>query len=1661
MSTTRFQDSIEDVDAADGKMEKKLSAKKDRKEEECEKLMGRQAIKQPRRLNPFMPKIVEATVEELIEAGPHYFNGVEAGTAKEEAGLSALVAEWDAAQAGRIKTVGTLVWDLVTVKQPTGDQRESLPVREDLKEAMVRIAEDVQTDFDDLLKLYQIRAHAHVADGNKDATQDDREFLFFEALVKQLVSSKYRDRLIVAKYLHVIAIRDEASARRFWDAKGMEPLQKFLRSSDDLQEFVPTVISALSCSEANRESLLQKGTINALLRLSKKTAKNPNLMLSVSIAMAVLSVYPDTAQKLSENMDPVLEVLSIGDDVSKQHVGAALCMLTRTDANQSMIVYKNGVQAISKAIMNTKDVLVQFWMTATLANLARNPMNAKALMHLQVLEVLHFSAQSLDANVRRNVAWTILFLSNHKVAHQSVTLGVPIAWIRDMLTLSLDADRETLDVLQLAFTHFIGVDRHSLTDSPAVQEFMQRFASKQDKIKDTALRYVYQIMEEDVLEDLIISLMKGCCDSDQATKVDSLWLLNVLFLDNKYYSSVIKYGGITPLIVFAATNHEEVQRLSARTLVRVALEKDLFMEVKDEQPLCALLLLCESHDLEVRKSAVVSLWIASILGRDNRSMREAILDSCMNDVGAADLQASMRARLLPLSEKFVQSHTLAADDCSLAGLQCLAALARNASPDVQGRVAFRLRELVKKATMLTPLSRKCLIFSLLAVQESQITQVATSIVGAWYDLCMDFLKNLEGDAGFSVECAKALMNMIMNPNSSSGLRTQSVTSLLNMVNVSPHVCAYMGDPYLLRQLLDCQKPEWGVDCLPLWVILLKVLSSPLCECTYTLLLEHMDTIDQILEAMRIESGRNEIQTLAVPLVALLEKCASWPVFNDRLMARHGGLFVDLLQLGLEEGDDNLLISTAHSLVRIFISITESRYTHMIEHYDDLVQRIFEMLKYATSKAAEITAAAKSPRPHKRFARQKTRPSIAFDDNARDILSENNPNDETQAQEDNEAKEAICEELMHLSMQILASLSNHKEVRALIAENSYLDLTVLEMFLNLPYPRVLAEFFLFLNNCCHSEVLFKELSKQSLIRPLIRHAERSTDPDTIRHMTRLCYQFCLKPQTREILMENNCVDALFAIVKKGSPEAQEVAVQSIYHLATDEKVKRDIIRKGLLTFLCDLAETGPVSVQPHAAWLVASLVVRGNSRDLMYQRNTLSAITNLLSATNPKVITQAAWALSHVPLEEDVISKLIHIGTATKILNTLTFSPDDSVEVEEVQRQGAITIGTLSKNKLFRSQVVSGGVVQLLVRILLHTKCQTVQCGIAIAIREISQSREYAQEFLKAGAAPGLVMLLQAKSVFVRRAALGTIVPLLLVPSEISCFLDANAIQVMLDGVVEDMGEEHDDDICGEFRTNLSHDEPSTELSLAQAIRIFATDDRAKAEFRQYNGFDILMKLSENASPDIQEEVAWAVGVLASDPDTETCLAEIGAIDKLIYYTNTSSETVIRRAQWSLGMLTPKAVRYNEILKQRGGLEAALLPLGPESKETPISETKSKKVSVLLTGMASLMATINVQKTEDNATDKAPSPTISAPKQQQMRSIDERISPSSVAEKSNNERTGAKAFKNIKGKLAAKSAMNMQKLNQQKETHIKDIRDMINQLSAAVGENNPESTPPAE
>ncbi len=113
---------------------------------------------------------------------------------------------------------------------------------------------------------------------------------------------------------------------------------------------------------------------------------------------------------------------------------------------------------------------------------------------------------------------------------------------------------------------------------------------------------------------------------------------------------------------------------------------------------------------------------------------------------------------------------------------------------------------------------------------------------------------------------------------------------------------------------------------------------------------------------------------------------------------------------------------------------------------------------------------------------------------------------------------------------------------------------------------------------------------------------------------------------------SAVDLLTLLIRSGPASAQEAAIKALYTLGVQEDVKRTVVRKGLIEHLCGIAMHGEATVQAHAAWLVGSMLVRGEkkAKEFLYDRKTMSQLAMLVTSANPKVVVQAAWALSNLP-----------------------------------------------------------------------------------------------------------------------------------------------------------------------------------------------------------------------------------------------------------------------------------------------------------------------------------------------------------------------------------------------------------------------------------------------
>jgi hypothetical protein len=239
--------------------------------------------------------------------------------------------------------------------------------------------------------------------------------------------------------------------------------------------------------------------------------------------------------------------------------------------------------------------------------------------------------------------------------------------------------------------------------------------------------------------------------------------------------------------------------------------------------------------------------------------------------------------------------------------------------------------------------------------------------------------------------------------------------------------------------------------------------------------------------------------------------------------------------------------------------------------------------------------------------------------------------------------------------------------------------------------------------------------------------------------------------------------------------------------------------------------------------------------------------------------------------------------------------------ESGKAQGARMIASLAWSESFRVEAAAAGILKTLLHLLGQKDSSSdVQAAVAGAIKEFLERDEAnAKSCLQYETAQSLVRLLGSSNHEVRSAALSATVPLLSLGQEAKVMLDAGVLRAIL-----------------QEGTATQKSDPDFQLSLARTMRLLASNDAAKVEFREVGGLSVLLELSLSDEPSVQEEVAWAVGALASDPDTETQLAEAGAVDALQGYLLAASDAVRRRAQWSLGVLTPDCLAYAEAVRKR-------------------------------------------------------------------------------------------------------------------------------------------------
>ena len=109
-------------------------------------------------------------------------------------------------------------------------------------------------------------------------------------------------------------------------------------------------------------------------------------------------------------------------------------------------------------------------------------------------------------------------------------------------------------------------------------------------------------------------------------------------------------------------NKPEIERICSASVTKIVMKLELFRKVAKPKvpPILGLLLLSNSQDRDVRKTVLISLWMAVIEANKPGSadMRRSMLHTCREEVPAQDLEAALRKEMRPLAAAFQRKHNV-------------------------------------------------------------------------------------------------------------------------------------------------------------------------------------------------------------------------------------------------------------------------------------------------------------------------------------------------------------------------------------------------------------------------------------------------------------------------------------------------------------------------------------------------------------------------------------------------------------------------------------------------------------------------------------------------------------------------------------------------------------------------------------------------------------------------------------------------------------------------------------------------------------------------------------------------------------------------------------------------------------------------------------------
>ncbi|KAF4653207.1 hypothetical protein FOL47_010648 [Perkinsus chesapeaki] len=1115
----------------------------------------------------------------------------------------------------------------------------------------------IGADLDELQALF---AHKAAAKASSDPSKAQWESLvtestFIAALANELASPNTTERLVVAKFLHILGPCDAASAECFANTpKALELLVRFLKSGEDVQEYLPFAILSLAEDNKCREYFL-KNTMNILAKLMESS--DFGVVNQVCLATNVLAAYEDGATalvpewgRLANLWHTALTKCGVDEEGNQSAIrlSATISFLFLNRTAQSMLVYKGALafvlEALSEAQSHKTVDGTLLWLSGAVANLSSNPMNLKAMVDSRVADAVHSLAisttvtplekcnsvpsfhvfwlrHSTRAQVRCHAAWTIAFLGAN--AGDRTYNNSSLSWVRDLLLLS-DVD-ESADSQQVFSNSLSSFAFGMLTGlGPEYEHNDSRYLHQgfpQDcDIQREGFRYFMELVEtEEFTTNLVEDVVALTWSDSERTRENALSLVASMYFDPHVEDIVVTMGGMETIARLAWTvSDESVKFLCSRCLLRFLMICDSIDNVQQHCIIRCLLILADDTSRDIRSTAIMGLWIVA------RSLALGNADIITSDFRAILVDTpstSLKATLLDSARKENSLSKPKRLSSQVSPIECLVMLTRDAGPETQSWTVHRLEQLAAQRK-LNHLSRLCVVRALSVLHLLAVDEVQEKAFHAYKSL----LRTVVSEADLQVmpehirllvDCTERWVAAISDINCSVIARQHIFGLIRYLVTQQPclanPVCSSIGSLHAMTVILRCQSAQWGIDPLSTWHIFLAAVTSPGCLNSSELVQVHKAIIERIFDTASdmVRCTGQVLMTTEIPSHKpddeLITKLCSVGQLQGRLAAVKP------------------VLDRTRSLPTV-LSILHTRLHGLL----DILQ--FNYNGGLVDATDQILRAVASVIAHHRESLDTN-----FIEKLLDILG-----NIMGAPRSNDLSEVIG---------VLQSLAETPRSRELLIGKGLINPHIVKAFLSGGSYRAIPRLFRLLKLCSKSEEAALQLLsfQEALIHDSMLVLDRAVEQESILGIIDFFLQFARHIEVANALRREPYARSVIRLLHRGSPAVCSCAIELLLLLADETSFQSTLVASNgselsALDLVLRLATEGPRSVQSRAAWLVSSMTGE-NLEDAHYKLRVVEALMQLLGARNPAVLCHGLWGLRQIGVEydEDVADKLVAIN----------------------------------------------------------------------------------------------------------------------------------------------------------------------------------------------------------------------------------------------------------------------------------------------------------------------------------------------------------------------------------------------------------------------------------